>query len=166
MIDEEGASAALRRAFDEGFAAPVRDPEAHEDLLAIRLGEHPFALRIREIAEITRALPVLRVPSPAPEHLGLVGHRGETLAVWDLAALLGQAPLREAPRWLAITRGEARVALGFQTYDGYLRAGRSEVFEADGSERVVRTRSGVCAIVALSSVVKVIRERVGLSDAV
>src|SRR5689334_7571216 len=93
---------ALRREFDGSFALPQREaaPDAIE-VLAIRVGGKPFALRLSEVAGVATGRRLTPVPSARRGMLGLVGVRGSLVAVFDLAVLLGEPPNTAEPRWVA-----------------------------------------------------------------
>jgi purine-binding chemotaxis protein CheW len=113
-------AAALRTAFDSSFAEP--HPGAAppmENLLAIRLGLAPYALRLAEIAGLHSDRKVTPLPSAMPTLLGIAGFRGTILPVYDLARLVGSQPTVH-PRFLAVAR-EARVAFAFDHLDGHER---------------------------------------------
>lgn len=113
-------AAALRRAFDRGFAEPVRPPLAGTtDLLAIRLGEDPWAVPLSDVAGLHSGKRVTPLPGGPPSLLGIAGFRGAVVAVYDLPALVGLTPLA-APRWLLIA-AQRRVAFAFAELDGHLR---------------------------------------------
>jgi chemotaxis signal transduction protein len=146
--------AALRDAFDAGFAAPaevVRPPEVA--LLAVRVGAEPFALRLLETAGMLSARPIAPVPSRRAELLGVCALRGALVPVYSVARLLGRAEAPEGPRWLVLASagGEDRLALAFAGFDGHLRVAAAvvaaaapdtsghvrEVVELDGAARPV-----------------------------
>ena len=80
----------LRDAFDRSFAqAPSTEAAAVENLLAIRVGAHPYALRMAEVSGLFADKKVTRLPSPVSELSGIAGLRGAVLPVYDLAMLLG-----------------------------------------------------------------------------
>ena len=110
----------LRQSFDRAFSEPLveDDAEATIELLAIRIGRDPFALRLSEIAALEADRTVTSVPSDHPELLGIAGVRGGVVAVFDLGALLG-APRPEALRWLVLAKG-APLAFAFSAFDGQL----------------------------------------------
>ena len=112
----------LRESFDRLFGAPVRKPPAKlEDLLAIRLGGNPYALRIDELSGLLVDQSITALPSPdCPALLGLVGVRGSLVAVYDLAALLG-AVETGVPRWVVLAAGPEAVAFAFHDLDGHVR---------------------------------------------
>jgi purine-binding chemotaxis protein CheW len=115
-----GRAAELARAFDSSFArAPDHDARAQIDVLAIRLGAAPHALRLAQLAGLYARRAIAPLPSAVPELLGLVSLRAAIVPVYDLAALLGR-PAQQAPRWLVLAAA-APVALAFDALDGYRR---------------------------------------------
>lgn len=113
-------AAALRRAFDQGFAEPVRpDAAASEDFLGIVVGSEAYALRLTEIAGLFAGKKITRLPGRRAGLLGIAGFRGAILPVYGLQNLLG-AGSEAPPRWLAVAAG-APVALAFEGLEGQLR---------------------------------------------
>jgi purine-binding chemotaxis protein CheW len=113
-------AATLRRAFDEAFTKPAAiGAGVLENLLAIGLRSHPYAMRAGDISGLFADKKITPLPSPVPALLGLAGFRGTVLPVYDLGLLLGH-PRASAPRWLVVTVG-APVGLAFDAYDGQLQ---------------------------------------------
>ncbi len=113
-------AAALRDAFDRSFAEPPRQvSDRAEDLLAIRLGTRPYALRLSEVVALVADKKIARLPGGAAALLGIAGFRGAILPVFDLQPLLGHPPA-ERPRCLFVARKSA-VAFGFEAFDGHVR---------------------------------------------
>lgn len=95
----------LRESFDRSFAdLPASPPAATEDLLALTLGGHPHAVRVRELRGYYVDRPVTPVPSPLPELVGLAAIRGTLVVVYDLARLLGYEHSQPARCLLLSTR--------------------------------------------------------------
>lgn len=112
---------ALRRAFDRSFAEEQSLGEAAgEDLLAVRVGQDPYALRLREIRGLFADKKIVTLPGPVPALLGIAGFRGVLAPVWHLGALLDYG-LAEAPRWLVMVNGAPAVALALDAFEGHLR---------------------------------------------
>jgi purine-binding chemotaxis protein CheW len=115
-------AAQLRAELDASFARPreVTRPLMAE-LLAIRIGDEPFALRLLETEAVLADRPITRLPSPLSELLGLCAIRGAIAPVYDLAALLGR-PLarRHPPRWLVLAKHRELIALAFDALDGQI----------------------------------------------
>ena len=135
-------AAQLRRDFDRAFAEPpARRPEAPVDLLAIRLGTQPYALRLAEVAGLFVDKKLTRLPNSRPEFLGLAGFRGSVVPVYDLRLLLGHAGAA-APRWL-VTAAAGVVALAFDGFDGHLRLPQEAIAQPQRSAAVRRHVRGL-----------------------
>ncbi|MBI4264652.1 MAG: chemotaxis protein CheW [Acidobacteria bacterium] len=156
-------AAELRRAFDRSFAETAADQaRAYEDLLAITVGDVPYALRMAEIASLHVDRPVTPLPGSAPELLGLTGLRGAMLPVYDLRVILGRAqgPTR-TPRWLVVD-AQARAALAFDRFDAHLRVGRERLVPqrahaaSQYAQEVARMDDDVRPIVSVASVLDAI----------
>jgi chemotaxis signal transduction protein len=158
---------ALRRAFDQSFAtAPgtETDTAGVENLLAIRVGSHPYVLRLAEVSGLFADKKITWLPSPLPELRGIAGLRGMVLPVYDLGMLLGSARAA-APRWLLVT-ATTPVGLAFDGFDGYLSVRPETIVpevRAEARERhvreVVRTVDVVRPLVSLTSVLESIKSR-------
>jgi chemotaxis signal transduction protein len=121
------AAATLRRHFDEGFAvAAASTTEPLEDLLAIRVGSDPYALRLSEIAGLYVSAKIVPVPSPVPQLLGIVGIRGMMAPIYDLAALL-RYPSASDSRWLVLARAPQPVGLAFETFESHLQVSQASL---------------------------------------
>jgi purine-binding chemotaxis protein CheW len=127
------ASAAkrLREEFDASFAEPPAEPVPTEDLLAIRLRGEPFALCAREISGLATGRKIVPLPERSAPFLGLAGHRGQLVPVWDLAALVGYGGPGGGCRWLALGRGESLWAVAFDVFEGYHRVPVQSIFPLD-----------------------------------
>jgi chemotaxis signal transduction protein len=113
-------AAELRSAFDRAFAAPLRaDTKAKQDLLAVRIGPEPCAVRLREVASLLVDRRITRLPTSDAALIGVAGFRGAIVPVYSLLALFGH-PSAPAPRWLVIA-ANAPVALAFDLFEGHLR---------------------------------------------
>ncbi len=161
--------AALRRAFDEGFAAPPQAPEESiESLLLIRVGGEALALRSVHITGLARIGRILPVPSRVPELLGIAGIRGALAPVFDLAALLGFPRGVAQPRWLALTRGETPAALALDQVEGQIKVARAALYGDQASptrtyiREVARIGSALRAVADIPAVLEAISRRTGL----
>jgi purine-binding chemotaxis protein CheW len=124
----------LRAGFDRSFAEPARiDATVEESLLAVRVGDEVFAIRLAEIAGLHAGKKVTRVPGADPALLGIAGFRGAIRPVYSLAALLG-LPARPSPRWLVITAA-APVALAFDVFEQHLRVAPDAIRPRDASAK-------------------------------
>jgi len=160
--------AELREAFDRSFAEPpARQGADLEDLLAVKVARRRYVLRLRQVAGLVPDRPVTPLPGPVPALLGVAGFSGSTVAVYDLAAVLGHGTAQD-PRWLVLTRGAPVVALAFDDLDGHLRVPGDAVVEHTGGragERCVRGMvprpDGSRPVVDVPAVVQVIRGLTG-----
>jgi chemotaxis signal transduction protein len=169
-IDEAsmvGTAAALRRLFDESFAARAASiSERLEGLLAIRVGSDPYALRLSEIAGLHVGVKIVPVPSPAAQLLGIVGIRGTMAPIYDLAALLRYPPAAN-PRWLIFARGPQPVGLAFGTFESHLQVSQSSLANSNDEDAgkgvivqhmrgTVRAAGALRPIIHLASVLEMI----------
>jgi chemotaxis signal transduction protein len=155
--------AELRDAFDRSFAAPPRlDEGAAEDLLAIRIGSEPYAVRLVEIAGVHTDRKIMRVPGAPAALLGIAGFRGAIVPVYGTRDLLGNPG--PAGRWLMIAAA-APVAFSFALFEHHLRVPAEAVKpqEAGGERRfvreLVRTPSFVRPILHLAAIVEAVTPR-------
>jgi chemotaxis signal transduction protein len=159
----------LRLEFDAAFAAPPRAVETDlEELLAIFVGERPYALRVSELGGTAVGQRVTPVPSSQRALLGLCGLRGVIVPVYDLASLLGEPRVHQAARWLALSSGENPVAFAFTELEGHLRVSQSELEKYVGSEQpltgeVVRSEAGLRPILRVAAAVDFVRRGAGES---
>lgn len=107
----------LRRAFDAGFAeAPAPRRRGDEGYLAIRVGDRPYAVRVRDIAGLFADRPIVPVPSDAPALLGVAAFRGVMAPVYDLRVALSR-PAGGVPAWLVLVHAPEPVALAFDLFE-------------------------------------------------
>ncbi|EPX59453.1 hypothetical protein D187_002943 [Cystobacter fuscus DSM 2262] len=112
----------LRDSFDSSFSRPPpAQREPGEALLRLRVGRTSLAVRLGDLSGLHLMPRLVRLPGAPASLLGLVGLRGQLLAVHDLSALLGLAS-GEAPGWLLIAGGARRVGLAATGFEGQLRA--------------------------------------------
>lgn len=150
----------LRSTFDRSFAEPAHAvTAAGHDLLAIRVGAEPYAVRLPEIAGLYVDRPITRVPGSDASLLGIAGFRGAIMPVYSLSALLGQAAARQTSRWLVIA-ASAPVALAFDLFESHLRVPTDAVLprQAHGQMRsyapnFVRSSDVVRPVLDLASVI-------------
>ncbi len=113
-------AADLRAAFDRGFAEPVRsEAAAHHDLLTIRVGAEPYAIKLAEIVGLFAGRTPTPVPGGSAALIGIAGFRGMLVPVYSLRTLLGHAGTG-ASRWLVIAAA-APVALAFDAFEAHAR---------------------------------------------
>lgn len=165
----ENSAAALRSAFDLSFAAPPAQAlQEVEDLLAIRVAGHPYAIRLGDITGIVAGRSVVPVPAVTPDLLGLAGIRGAVTPVFGLTTILGYGPATGATRWMILCGAEDSIALAFSDFEGYLRVPKSYL-HADESLRsthqyvneVASTDGAIRAVISIPLIVAAIRNRSG-----
>jgi chemotaxis signal transduction protein len=156
----------LRRAFDRSFAeARGEEAEALQNLLAIRIGGDPYAVRLSEIASLHADRKVVSVPTRTPDLVGLVGLRGLMAPVYDLRTLLGYAG-GAAPRWLLFVRTPDLVGFAFDLFEAHLRAGAQEMSSTNDGDAaspyvrgVIRTADGIRSLIHIASLKEAITRR-------
>jgi chemotaxis signal transduction protein len=158
---------ALRRLFDASFAAPAASmAQRLEDLLAIRVGSDPYALRSTEIAGLHVGVKIVPVPSPVAQLLGIAAIRGIMAPIYDLAALL-RYPLAANPRWFIFARAPQPVGLAFESFEQHLQVSRSSIASDNGEDGstvaagrhlrgTVRAAGALRPIIHLASVLEMI----------
>ena len=152
-------AAELRASFDRAFAAPVRsEAAATQDLLAVAVGNEPYAIRLSEVTGLFADRRITRIPASNPSLLGIAGFRGAIVPVYALSILLGHSPA-PSPRWLVVAAA-APVALAFDRFDGHLRPAADAVLPRQSAEQArgyasefVRTGSVVRAVLHLPFVI-------------
>jgi purine-binding chemotaxis protein CheW len=148
----------LRTAFDRSFAEPVaRAGPRMEHLLTIRVGGQPYAVRLSEVAGVYTGWSVVPVPGPRRELLGISGHRGDLIPVYDLAALLGITQ-PERPGCFVSAAGSEPVAFAFDRTDGHVRI-PMDALPPSGSDSpwsVVRAAGASWTVVVLARLITAI----------
>src|SRR5688572_94281 len=131
--DLSATAGELRSAFDRSFAESIAaSPPPQLDMLAIRVAEHRYALRLSEVLAVHADRRLVPVPSALPELLGLAGLRGVVVPVYDLRRLLGYAA-GVAPRWLALVRAPAPFAVAFEQFEAHLRLPETALIVGNGT---------------------------------
>jgi chemotaxis signal transduction protein len=152
-------AAALRRSFDDSFAAHATSMnESQEGMLAIRVGADPYALLLSEIMGLYSDVRVIAVPSPVPQFKGIVGLRGMIAPVYDLAALMHYPPAAST-RWMVLAGGARPVGLAFESFEAHLRVSAASAQnggDAGGGGGATRqyTRGSVRAAGALRAIIR------------
>jgi chemotaxis signal transduction protein len=153
----------LRRAFDLAFAEPTPTRVEFEDLLAIRVGGQPHAVRLADITGVFADRRITPLPDAPPELLGIGSLRGSAVAVYDLRALLGH-PGTTALRWSMIAR-RRMVAFAFDGFGGQLRAPLADI-AASADERaaphvrgMLRTTEMIWPVLDVESLVDLVERR-------
>lgn len=158
--------AALRAAFDRSFSeAPSPEVAALEDLLDIRVGTTPYALRIAEMSGLFADVKITPIPTRVPELAGISGFRGSILPVYDLRAMLGY-PMDRNARWLAIAAA-IPVGFAFDRFEGHVRVRRDAIVPQGGRDgglrhvrEVVQINGLVRPILSLGSILEMVTSRV------
>lgn len=121
-------AAELRAAFDRSFAASEQEraAAAEVDILAIRVADQRYALRLSEVQAVHAERKLVPVPSPVPELLGLVGLRGLVAPIYDLRLLLGH-PAGPVPRWLALAHATSAIGFAFDALEVHLRVSANDL---------------------------------------
>src|ERR1700722_11436630 len=158
-----GVAAALRRSFDDSFAAPATPmTESREGMLAIRVGADPYALLLSAIMGLSS------VVSRRPKLKGIVGLRGLRAPVYDLAALMHYPPAAST-RWMVLAGGARPVGFAFESFEAHLRVpaasvqNGADVGEEGGAPRQytrgsVRAAGVLRAIIRMDAVMKLMGE--------
>jgi purine-binding chemotaxis protein CheW len=163
----QAQAASLRQDFDLSFAAaPSGEAAALEDLLAVRVGGDPYAIRLREIAGIVSDRPIVPLPTGRSDVLGLAGIRGGLIPVFSLSSLLGYAPDANATRWMVLCRTADPIALAFGEFEGHLRIAAADIYSddsarghrasADAALEIVHTDSGPRPLIDIARIVAAI----------
>ncbi len=153
----------LRREFDLAFAAlPRTETLEFENLVAIRVGSAPYAVRLSAITDLLTNKRITALPNAPPELLGIAGFRGEIFPVYDLRALLGQ-PVNGNPRWMILAG--RMLAFVFDGVDGCIRVPQNTILPAGEAaarhiREVVHTDT-IRPIVSFSSIQESILEQAG-----
>jgi chemotaxis signal transduction protein len=162
-----GKTAALRQAFDQSFAVPPpQGAQELEDLLKIRVAGDPYAIRLRDIAEIVARRKVVPIPGGTPDLLGSAGIRGGIVPVFALALLLGYGQAADAPSWMVLCRADDPIALAFPEFEGYARLPKSSIHLDDNLhparqhvKEVARMDTEFRAVISIPLIVATIRNR-------
>ncbi|MFF5084862.1 chemotaxis protein CheW [Actinoplanes sp. NPDC000266] len=138
--------AELREDFDRSFIDPVRrHDDEHVELLTIRAGGRPYAIRLSQTSGLHPDRPVTPLPGPQPALLGLAGFAGQVVPVYDLAALLGH-PVAERPRWLVLAGGDPPLGLAFHDLDGHVRAANTDIVREAGDNAAAGSVRGMAGL--------------------
>ena len=162
---EELASKAaeLRAAFDQAFSAAGGEhtDTGRVDVLAIRVADQGYALRLSEVQAVHAERKLVPVPTPTPELLGLVGLRGLVVPIYDLRLLLGH-PAGPTPRWLALVCSTSAIGVAFDALEAHWRVPVADIVmpqvgEAGGNDFApgsVLTPSGPRPLLHLPSLIE------------
>jgi len=154
-----GRADQLRSDFDHSFAVARRpDGTARHDLIAIRVGVEPFAVRLAEVSGLFADRKITCVPGSHSALLGIAGFRGAVVPIYSLNVLLNKSGT-QAPRWLVIAAA-ASVALAFDAFEGHLRAAADAILKQQDSQsssyapEFIRTGDLVRPVLNLRSVIE------------
>jgi chemotaxis signal transduction protein len=148
----------LRSDFDRGFAVARRaDITAKHDLIAIRLGTEPFAIRLVETSGLFADRKITHVPGGTSALLGIAGFRGTLVPVYSLPALLSQSG-SQVLRWLVVAAA-APVAFAFDAFEGHLRAPANTILQQQSkahgyTPEFIRTGNLVRPVLHLRSIIE------------
>jgi len=136
------AASELRAAFDQAFTADqLQSGERTVDVLAIRVAEQSYALRLAEVLAVHEGRKLVPVPTPAPALLGLVGLRGLVAPIYDLRLLLGHAA-GHLPSWFVLVRSPSPIGVAFDALEGHLRLPESSLVSARSGDNAGRFTPG------------------------
>jgi chemotaxis signal transduction protein len=140
-VDLDRRVGELRDAFDRSFAErPATTRIATEDLIAIRVGGDPYAVRTAELSSVSTNRKIVTIPSRRSDLLGVAGIRGALVPVYGMASVLGYPETPSSHEWLALCGHPDLVALAFERLEGFLRVQQTDLHapeRADGSRRHV-----------------------------
>lgn len=175
MTEREQAATAradvLRAELDTSFARPreLARPEMTE-LLAIRIGEEPYALRLSEVQALLVDRPIARLPTPVTELIGLCAIRGAIAPVYDLAQLLGRSVRRaQPPRWIVLAQHRELIALAFDALEAQVHVATLDIASPalsshqDGvtdQDSAVQAHGALRPLIRMASVLEAIERRV------
>jgi purine-binding chemotaxis protein CheW len=124
----------LKSQFDAAFAAlPAARATEFEDLLSIAIGPERYMVRLSQVAGLYLDCAITALPSAMPHLLGVSEFRGELVAVYDLAAVLGYPRADRARFLLRAVHGS--VAFAFDRFVGHVRLSQDMVAPQTTSQR-------------------------------
>jgi chemotaxis signal transduction protein len=158
----------LARAFDGSFAAVARVAASDDErLLAIRVGGHAYAVRLRDVTGLLADRKIVHLPTRMPAFLGMVGLRNEIAPVYSLGALLGYDALVDRPRWLLLVGAGPLFGLAFDEFDGHRQVARAAVSSRQGGDGLValvpesvRLGDVQCGLISVAALTETIRARI------
>ncbi len=175
-------AAAMRQAFDESFSRPTsEDSQAWADFLLIRLEQQLHALRLAEILGLRQSTWITPLPGATAALLGLSGHEGRVLPVYDLAVLVGKPGLGgagkatgQAGAWQLVTR-EPALLLSIAHFERHIRCplamlapvsrdGQGDAASGHAGQREalidgqLQTEAGLCPLISIPAVLTTIQD--------
>jgi chemotaxis signal transduction protein len=163
--DVRARAEAMRRTFDAGFAeAPAPRRRGDEGYLAIRVGDRPYALRVRDLAGLYADRPIVPVPTDAAALLGVAAFRGVMAPVYDLRVALGQAA-GAVPTWLVVVHTPEPVALAFDSFEEHFTPEQDPFDSSDradgaGGSRIVRGAGAARPIIETAALIANLAPRI------
>lgn len=163
--------AELKNAFDSSFTLPIAEREEQpRRALHIRARGRQLAVRVDELAGVEPCRRIVRTPSRPRGLLGLTGVRGQLVATYDLAALLGDpAHAQDAPeaplRWMLLCLGNPEVSLAVEQIEGYVQFSDADLRREDSEKsgnhvREALMKDGILrGIVSVSALLATITQR-------
>lgn len=155
----------LRREFDGAFTRRTEfTAAATEKLLAIRTGGQAYALRLCELAGLSKQTKVAPLPGANAALLGVAGVKGGLLPVFSLPVLLGLTPSARELGWMAICGAKNPICVAFEELEAYLDAPRSDIRAGENTKAAVharetlRTAAGLRWILDIPSILKAIEK--------
>ena len=137
---------------------PTGEAPAAYDYLRVLVGGEPFALPLVEIAALHADLPVVAVPSPARELLGIAAVRSVLVPIYDLRLAIGAGAALPA-RWTVLVRG-GTAGFSFDGFEGHARTTVRVAVTEDGGVRPLVTLAGRSQpVIAIESLLKTIQSR-------
>lgn len=157
------------------MAEPRRAPgpgPAHGEqwLFCVRVGGSRYAFDAGLVTEVVRVGPLTRLPAAPPFLPGVFAHRGEVLAVLDLARLLGPRPVAmgASTRAAVVRAGPWHLALVADAVEGLSAVSSVEPPPAEGGEAapwltaVAEDEAGPMGVLDLPGLVASARARSGV----
>lgn len=139
----------LRASFDQSFAErPNADSRNHIIFLGIRVHTQSFALRLSEISRVITDRKITPIPGVSSDLLGVLGFRGQMIAVYDLRVLLGY-PRSDQPRWFAVAAGAHPVAFAFDMLESYCQVTPDNIALSEASSSV-ETQARFCGVLHIN----------------
>ena len=150
----------------DGAATSTPEP-TDASLFCTRAAGSRYAFDASLVAEVVRLGPITRLPAAPPFLLGIMAHRGEVLAVLDLARFLGETgvTLRPSTRAAVVEVGAWKLVVVADAVDGLRTVARAE-FESPPAENprvapfltaIARDATGAIAVLDLARLVEAAR---------
>jgi chemotaxis signal transduction protein len=157
----------LRESFDRSFALPPDQPmESWVRYLVIGVGADRYALELDALLGLETRRKIVPLPFQAPGLLGLAGLRGRPTPVFSLASLLDRPGGADSPRWLALCKGPAALALAFDRFEGLAQVSSRDKYATDPmtessipARQTIRTKAGMIAILDIPAVIAAAKQR-------